>query len=150
MKLRIPPVLQTLLCAAVSWLCARSFPAADLDVPVLQYVAYGLAFFGAVILLQAVMTFARQQTTVNPLEPAKANKLVISGLYRFTRNPMYLGLAAMLFALVFGLQNVTALAGPIAFMIMMTALQIKPEEAALEEKFGQQYTDYRNNVRRWL
>ncbi|WP_430427758.1 methyltransferase family protein [Parasphingorhabdus sp.] len=150
MKLRIPPVVQTILFGTLSWLTAKNFPVADISYPVLKYLAIGLFLFGTAILLQAVLTFARQNTTVNPLEPEKADKLVLSGLYRYTRNPMYLGLAAILFALAFVLQNVAALAGPILFLITMTVLQIKPEERALSEKFGQQYIEYRQRVRRWL
>ncbi len=150
MKLRIPPVVQTILFGTLSWLIAQNFPVADISYPVLKYLAIGLFLFGTAILLQAVLTFARQNTTVNPLEPEKADKLVLSGLYRYTRNPMYLGLAAILFALAFVLQNVAALAGPILFLITMTVLQIKPEERALSEKFGQQYIEYRQRVRRWL
>ena len=150
MKPRVPPVVQTLFFGALSWLTAWNFPVADISYPILRYLAVGLFLFGAGILLQAVFTFARQHTTVNPLEPEKADKLVISGLYRFTRNPMYLGLAAILFALAFLLQNIAALVGPILFLITMTVLQIKPEEMALTSKFGQQYIEYRQQVRRWL
>ncbi len=150
MKLRIPPVVQTILFGTLSWLIAQNFPVADISYPVLKYLAIGLFLFGTAILLQAVLTFARQNTTVNPLEPEKADKLVLSGLYRYTRNPMYLGLAAILFALAFVLQNVAALAGPILFWLGVHNYVLLYEEPHLEREFGESYLDYKTRVSRWL
>ena len=97
-----------------------------------------------------LMDFSRNETTVNPLEPDQAQKLVVSGLFRFTRNPMYLGMALVLFAWALYLANASAIIGPVLFVASITALQIKPEEEVLGKIFGQDYADYRKRVRRWL
>ena len=150
MKPRFPPIFQLLSGGLVSWGVARLFPTADYAAPVLWYVAMALLLFGFAILTNAVLSFVRQKTTVNPLEPQKAERLVITGLYRFTRNPMYLGLAAILVGFALILQNVLALLGPLLFLISMTLLQIIPEERALSKIFGDEYHEYKERVRRWI
>lgn len=150
MKPRFPPVFQIMFGGIISWGMAMIVPQAAFSIPMIKYVGFGLVAVGAVILIASVFKFSQEKTTINPLDPDQASELVISGLYRFTRNPMYLGLALMLLGYTLYLQNFAALAGPIVFLFSMTYLQIKPEEAALSRNFGQQYADYRQQVGRWL
>lgn len=150
MKPRFPPIFQILFGGLISWGIASLFPQAAISIPILNYVGFGLGALGAVILIASVFKFSQEKTTINPLDPDRASELVVSGLYRFTRNPMYLGLALILLGYTLYLQNLAALAGPMVFLFTMTYLQIKREEAALSKNFGQQYDDYRQQVRRWL
>lgn len=150
MKLRIPPLLQAAFCALISWALAALAPQASILLSWLSHVAIGMLVIGLAILLAAVFDFSRNETTVNPLEPQQAQKLVDSGLFRFTRNPMYLGMALVLFAWALYLANALAIIGPVLFVASITVLQIKPEEEALGKIFGQDYSDYRKRVRRWL
>lgn len=150
MKLRIPPLVQAAICALISWALAALVPQASSPLGWLSLVAIGLLVIGSVILLAAVLDFSRSETTVNPLEPEQAETLVVSGLFRFTRNPMYLGMALVLSAWALYLANVLAIIGPVLFVASITALQIKPEEEALGKIFGQDYAEYRKRVRRWL
>lgn len=150
MKPRFPPILQLLAGGLVSWGITRMFSTAEYDAPVLWYLAIALLLFGFAVLTNAVFSFVRQKTTVNPLEPQKAERLVITGLYRFTRNPMYLGLAAILIGFALILENALALLGPLLFVISMTLLQIIPEERALSKIFGDEYHEYKDRVRRWI
>ncbi len=150
MKLRIPPLLQAAIFALISWALAALVPQASISLNWLNLIAIGLLMIGSAILLAAVLDFSRNETTVNPLEPEQAETLVVSGLFRFTRNPMYLGMALLLFAWALYLANALAIIGPVLFVVSITALQIKPEEEVLGKIFGQDYAEYRKRVRRWL
>lgn len=101
-------------------------------------------------MLSGVMAFRRARTTVNPLNPEAATALVIVGVYRYTRNPMYVGLATMLVGWAVYLAAPLALLGPPIFVLFIARFQIVPEERALAEKFGREFADYRKKVRRWL
>jgi len=87
---------------------------------------------------------------VNPLKPDSASALVVAGIYRWTRNPMYLGMATVLAAWGLYLANIGALAGVALFVAYMNRFQIAPEERALEARFGADFAAYRGRVRRWL
>lgn len=150
MKPRFPPIFQIIFGGLISRGMTTAIPQAAIPFPMLKYAGFGLVAVGAVILVASVFKFSQEKTTINPLDPEQASELVISGLYRLTRNPMYLGLALILLGYAAYLQNLAALVGPIVFLFTMTYLQIKPEEAALTKKFGLQYDDYRHHVRRWL
>jgi protein-S-isoprenylcysteine O-methyltransferase Ste14 len=93
----------------------------------------------------------RAGTAVNPLRPERASHLVVAGVYRISRNPMCLGLLLDLIALTVHQAAPMALAGPVGFAACTSiASQIRPEERALEAKFGGAYADYKRRVRRWL
>ena len=105
---------------------------------------------GVLIEIIAVGQFFTERTTVNPLTPGKANKLVVSGLYKYSRNPMYVGLLFVLIGFAVWLGNPVNLLVLSIFFFAITELQIKPEERALSEKFGEEFDAYRRRVRRWL
>jgi protein-S-isoprenylcysteine O-methyltransferase Ste14 len=75
---------------------------------------------------------------------------VDSGIYRFTRNPMYLGMLLVLTAGAVYLGNLAAFAVLPVFVVCMNRLQICPEERFMQEKFGEAYRDYTARVRRWI
>ncbi|ADZ72698.1 methyltransferase family protein [Polymorphum gilvum] len=150
MRLLVPPPLQAFLFAVAMALAARAFPGLAVTFPGQVALAVGLAALGLAIDLTAVVAFLRSRTTVNPLRPAKARMLVATGLYRFTRNPMYLGLLLVLSGWAVWLGHGLAAAIVPLFVVAVTELQIKPEEAALEAKFGEPYRAYRRKVRRWI
>jgi|TARA_R110000824_G_scaffold149230_1_gene319333 protein-S-isoprenylcysteine O-methyltransferase Ste14 len=118
--------------------------------PLSVYAGYGFILSGAILLTLAVLAFVRARTTVNPLAPEQAQALVTTGLYRFTRNPMYLAMAFILIGGTLALSNIAALAAPAIFVGAITMLQIKPEERALQSVFGDEFSTYRNQTRRWL
>ena len=150
MNLRIPPIVQFLICALLAWALAMLVPQLAFGSPLSAYAGYGLIFAGAILLTLAILAFVRARTTVNPLAPEQAQALVTSGLYRFTRNPMYLAMALILIGGAFALGNIAALATPAIFVCVMTELQIKPEERALQSIFGEAFSAYRKQTRRWL
>jgi protein-S-isoprenylcysteine O-methyltransferase Ste14 len=113
-------------------------------------VAVILALVGGAIALGGVISFRRAQTTVNPLKPETSTALVSTGIYRITRNPMYLGMLAVLLAWAAYLSSAWALLGPVAFALYITRFQIIPEERALRSSFGTKFVEYTQRTRRWL
>jgi protein-S-isoprenylcysteine O-methyltransferase Ste14 len=108
-------------------------------------VAAGLAFS-----LLGIMAFRASRTTVNPLNPERASALVTGGVYRITRNPMYVGMAFVLLAWAVNLASVLPFLGVVVFVLYITRLQIVPEERVLKDLFGDAYSRYAARVRRWL
>jgi protein-S-isoprenylcysteine O-methyltransferase Ste14 len=109
-----------------------------------------LAAAGLGLDLAGLLAFRASRTTVNPLAPQRSRVLVTRGVYRITRNPMYLGMALLLAAWALALGSAWAAAGPLAFGLYITRFQIGPEERALQALFGPAYADYCRRVRRWL
>ena len=105
---------------------------------------------GTVIALAGVVEFVRRKTTVNPVTPGAAAVIVTSGIYRFSRNPMYLGLLLVLMGWAVWLSNLMAFALLPFFVLYMNRFQIEPEERALSAKFGRAFIDYMGSVRRWI
>jgi protein-S-isoprenylcysteine O-methyltransferase Ste14 len=133
------------------WAIASSLPPLlPLPAPLRLPAALILTLAGAAIALSGVVSFRRARTTVNPLKPETSTSLVSSGIYRITRNPMYLGMLAVLLAWAAYLPSVLALLGPAAFSLYITRFQIIPEERALHSLFGAPFVEYTQKVRRWL
>ena len=132
------------------WLGAWTVPKAEFLLPGRFYVAGGVALVGAILSILGVASFRRAKTTVNPMKPESSSSLVISGIYRLTRNPMYLGLLLILLGWAVYLSNALALALVPGFVLYMNLFQIKPEERALESRFGPAFAEYRARVRRWI
>lgn len=150
LDLKIPPPVVALFCTAFAWLLARFTP--DFTYPlharILITVFLGLA--GISIALSGVLAFRKAKTTPNPHTPGKSTSIVRSGPYRFTRNPMYLGLAFVLLGFCTYLANPWSLVAVLAFIAYLTRFQIMPEERVLLENFGETYASYTRTVRRWL
>lgn len=147
---RIPPPLVMLLLGAAMWATAWAWPALAFDPPLRLPLAVTIALIGAGIEIAAGWTFRRASTTVNPLRPENAARLVTGGPNRFSRNPMYLSLALLLLAWAVSLGHAVAFALWALFPLFITRFQILPEERALAARFGDAYTAYCAKVRRWL
>lgn len=150
LELKIPPPLVAVATAAGMFLLARSLPLVMLSPAWNSGAALVLLVCGALIDLGGLMAFRRSKTTVNPMTPQRTTALVSTGVYRLTRNPMYLGMVFILLAWAVYLSSAWALVGVPVFMAYITRFQIQPEERALAARFGQGYADYRAQVRRWL
>ncbi len=150
MKLKIPPVIQVLIAAIAMWITSSALDSMIVELPAQLLIAAAFGAAGFTIVFIAVAMFVKAKTTVNPTNPLLAQKLVTTGLYRFSRNPMYLAMALLLAGwgvLLGSVLNVFWLA---AFIQSMNILQIKPEEEALKEIFGDAYIDYCQRTRRWI
>ena len=149
LEFRIPPVALLIIFAAVMAVLAYAVPA-SVSVPERLTVAVVLVVAGALVALAGVVAFRRHKTTVNPFTPEQSSSLVATGIYRFSRNPMYLGFLLALVGWCAYLANwVSALLLPV-FVAYLNRFQIQPEERALKERFGQQFLAYSQSVRRWL
>jgi protein-S-isoprenylcysteine O-methyltransferase Ste14 len=149
-ELKLPPPLLASLAGGIMWLAARPLPALALDWPGQQALAMALAVSGVLLDLSAAIAFYRARTTINPLNPDNTSAMVTGGIYRYSRNPMYLGLLLMLSGWALYLAHPLAWLGLPLFVLGLTRLQILPEERILSEKFGAHYAAYTAAVRRWI
>lgn len=150
LELKIPPLVVLVFVGGLMWWAARMVPAAEFHVPARRAVATGIAAVGVGIAVAGVVSFRRAKTTVNPLNPETASALVASGIYRRTRNPMYLGAFVALLGWAVFLANAVAFILTPLFVVYMNRFQIGPEERALTALFGPQFSEYCGKVRRWL
>lgn len=150
LELRVPPVVVAAVCAGLMWLAARVAPGLAVDVPGREVVVPALALLGTVVAFAGLFTVLRASTTIHPSRPEEASTLVTSGIYRFTRNPMYLGLFFVLLAAAVELEHPLALVVAVLFVPYMTRFQIRPEERALRARFGEAFESYVRRTRRWL
>ena len=150
LELRVPPVALMLLCGVAMWVLAWLFPSLRWPFAGQNAVAIVALMSGVAVAVVGVVQFRRSRTTVNPMTPGASTALVVTGVYRQTRNPMYLGFLLMLIALAVWLANLASLFVLPMFVAYMNRFQILPEERALAARFGQQFEDYRRSVRRWL
>lgn len=147
---RIPPVAVTLLVASLMWVASAAVPAWRLDVPGREFATLALAGLAGSVGLAGLRAFRLARTTSNPLRPDRASALVTAGIYRRTRNPMYVALAIALLAWVVWLGHALALPGVAAFVAWMNRFQIAAEERALRALFGEDFERYCREVPRWL
>jgi protein-S-isoprenylcysteine O-methyltransferase Ste14 len=150
LDLKVPPLAAGALLAALMWLVSRLVPGFNFVFPGREFLALILAIAGAMIILLGVASFRRAKTTINPMKPELSSSLVISGIYKLSRNPMYLGFLLVLAGWAVFLSNALAFVFVAAFIFYMNRFQIEPEEKALAGKFGQEFLDYKSRVRRWL
>ena len=150
LELKIPPPLVAVFLGILMWLTPGlpGSPAIPLDLRL--GVALALLCLGLSIAVSGVVAFRRARTTLNPIKASSASTLVSSGVYRFTRNPMYLGLSLALFAWAVLLSNPLALLLLPVYVLYINRFQIIPEERVLASLFGTEYSAYRGRVRRWL
>jgi protein-S-isoprenylcysteine O-methyltransferase Ste14 len=150
LELKLSPVMTAILLAALMWLLARHTTGFSLA-PQLRLIALiVLIGGGAAIGIAGIWSFRRARTTVNPWRPHASSALVVSGIYRRTRNPMYLGLLLGLAGWGLYLANIYCLLLAFAFVPYMNRFQIQPEERALEQTYGAGFIDYCRQVRRWI
>jgi protein-S-isoprenylcysteine O-methyltransferase Ste14 len=150
LELKFPPVVWVLGCAMCMWACKVWLPDFDFDLRQAQALGGLVASMGLSISVSGVLTFRKARTTVNPMHPGRANSLVRSGPYRFTRNPMYLGMFFVLSGWFLFLHNLAALVFLGVYVAVITEFQIRPEERFMAELFGEQYEEYKREVPRWL
>ncbi|WP_454254926.1 methyltransferase family protein [Pseudomonas sp. Marseille-Q8238] len=147
---RIPPPLVATFSGLLMGLIAVLTPGIDLPTSVRIGLSVALVALGLFFCLAGLVSFRRAKTTINPLRPARASALVSSGIYRISRNPMYVGFALFLLALAAGLASAWSLIGVVGFMLFIGRFQITPEERALNGLFGDEYSAYQRRVRRWI
>src|ERR1700688_3982119 len=147
---KVPPPIVALLIGAMMWGVARWSPLPEGESPLRVAISGGLACLGILALVLGMLAFRRAKTTINPVNIGAASSIVTSGVYRYTRNPMYVGFALMLVGWAVHMAVPLTLAGPAVFILFIARFQIIPEERVLTSKFGEEYRKYQERVRRWL
>ena len=148
MSNKIPTPIVTLFFGLCIYLSRPYFP--EFSFSILNSLSTISFVLGITVFATAVSSFKRQNTTVNPISIEKASSLVVSGVFKYSRNPMYLGMLFILIGLTFKFNLIGGLLFTSIFVIFISIFQIKPEEAAMEKLFDQEWKDYIKNVRRWL
>lgn len=146
----IPPPLALLIGIGLIFALSRYVPAATLPFPGDAWIAGGLFALGLGLMLAAARALQQAHTTINPIHPERASHLVTSGIYRRTRNPIYLGDTIILLGMVFWFSAPLGLLVVAAFVGFIDRFQIRGEERALSRLFGDGYARYRQRVARWL
>lgn len=149
MHLKVPPPIILLLAMIGMYFLTIYWPLMHFTFQGQSVVALMLCFLGGALPVTGLISFKKAQTTVNPHQPQASSHLVTSGVYRFSRNPMYLGFSFILLATFVYLGSLSALLMIPAFVGYINRFQIQPEEAMLQKLFAEEYQRYRQQVRRW-
>lgn len=147
---KVPPPIVALITAVAMWGLRRSLPLADTPPMGDHRIAAAIALLGVATVASGMIAFRRARTTINPVDIGRASSLVSTGVYRLTRNPMYLGLTIVLTGWAFYLGSAMTMIGPILFVAYISVFQIAPEERVLLRIFGDEFRDYTRRVRRWI
>lgn len=146
----IPPPVALLIGIALTYALSRWWPATTVDWAGLPWLAGLLFAAGGGLMLAAVWALWRAHTTIDPFHPERASHLVTDGIYRFSRNPIYLGDALLLTGVASWLGQPLGLLAVGLFLLFIDRFQIRGEEEALTRHFGEQFSRYRQQTRRWL
>ena len=149
LELKIPPPAQFVITAAAMFGVSKIAPALKFTLSGSTALGIGLGIIGLSSGIMGVMQFRKAQTTPNPKEIDKATSLVTSGIYQYTRNPMYLGLTLILLGWALYLSHFLAFVLIPIFVMYIARFQIQPEERMMTQKFGDKYRAYVSKVRRW-
>ena len=150
LELKVPPLVLVLVLAGVMWFAAMQLPSLAITLPWRYGLAVTISGVGILFIFGGVYAFQKAKTTVNPTKPSAASSVVTSGVYRLSRNPMYVGfLLGLIGWATFLSHTLPFLLLPI-YVAYMNRFQISPEERALSAKFGDEYETYKQAVRRWL
>ena len=148
MNNKIPPPIVTLISGLIIFFSKPIFP--EYESNLINVFSAIFLFLGLLVFFLAVASFKKYKTTVNPLQPSNASHLVISGIFRFTRNPMYLGMALILLSLSFKFNLLGGILVTALFIMFITRFQIIPEEDAMLSLFRDEFKTYKENTRRWI
>lgn len=150
LKNKIPPPIVAILSAVLITVLSNYGPALSISMTIKIVLVALFVLTALVFNFSAIIAFRQAQTTVNPLKPDTASALQVSGVYRYSRNPMYLGMALLLCAwCVYEGGVIACLVVPL-FVLYITIFQIMPEEKALESIFKDEFSQYKRRVRRWV
>ena len=150
LELKVPPVAVVLVFAGMMWLASRYETSLVLALPWRGVLAVMVAIIGIAISLAGVIKFHQAKTTVHPVKLEATTAMVTSGVYRFSRHPMYLGFLLAFMGWATWLSHALAFIFLPFFVLYMNRFQIMAEERTLAAKFGREFTEYQNSVRRWL
>lgn len=150
LELKVPPLVVVLVAAGLMWCLASYVPIVLITFAGQTLIAALVAILGMQIVIAGARACYARETTVNPLKPEESSSLITDGVFKFSRNPIYLGLLVMLIGLVVWLGALTPLLMLPIFVWYLNRFQIIPEERSLRNQFNDQYVSYSQRTRRWL
>ena len=151
LETKLPPVIVLVIGILLVWLLSLDAPErAGSDSPLKLLLAVALFSGGVLLTAAAVLSFRKSRTSVDPTDPGKAKSFVTSGVYAWSRNPMYLAMLLILAAFCVYVWQAMGILVLVAFVAYITRFQIIPEERVLAEKFGDEFRRYCERVRRWI
>jgi len=147
---KIPPPFVVLIFAVLMWFLRAITP--FLSITLIFHLVLGImiVLLGFSVEVAAILSLSKAKTTADPTHPKNASSLVTTGMYRFTRNPIYLGDFLILIGWAVYLSNLAALVVTPLFILYINRFQIRPEETAMLELFGDQFAEFKSRVRRWI
>ena len=146
--MKIPPPILVLILVVSSCLSSKKIDV--IHIPNQTLTSILILLIGILILIIPVSKFIKSKTTIDPIKFKKVNKLVTSGIYKYSRNPMYLGLLLIVISSSILYLNIYSVITPMIFYYWINRFQIKREEIFLTEKFGKEYLLYMTRTRRWI
>ena len=150
MSLKLPPAIMFLIFSGFMFLLAKYLPVGYFDFFGRYLLIKAFVLFAILIAFVALIQFYKARTTIDPSKPTKTTVLITSGVYNYSRNPMYLALLLLLLAWGLWLGNAFNTVLAAGFVAFMNKYQIIPEEKALRKQFGKPYDKYCKFVRRWF
>ena len=147
-KLKIPPPILVIILITSIYFSSDKLNL--ISIPYRTLFSIVILSIGILVIINPVVKFIKSKTTVNPVEFKNVEKLVTSGIYKYSRNPMYLGMIMIIISTTVYYLNFYSLLTPFIFYFWINRFQIKREEVFLEEKFGQEYLSYKTKTRRWI
>jgi protein-S-isoprenylcysteine O-methyltransferase Ste14 len=144
------PAKIVLILIAAMFVLDLSLPVYKLSIPGHTFIALAVFVSGLLIIAVSGYSFKMANTTIDPTAPEEATRLVTGGIYRYSRNPMYIGFLAWLLACALYLENIVNFIFLPLYIVLANKLYILPEESALEKLFKDEFTAYIKAVRRWL
>ena len=146
--IKIPPPILVIILTSLVYFSSTKLELIYL--PFRQIVSVIILFIGLIVIISPVVDFIKSKTTVNPVKFKNVNRLVTTGIYRYSRNPMYLGMILIIISTTVYYLNFLSVFSPLIFYIWINKFQISREEIFLEGKFGNEYLKYKSKTRRWI
>lgn len=150
LECKIPPAVLFAADAVLMGVIYKYLPILSYSLPLRKQLLWIFFAAGVLIGLAGLAAFWKRRTTIDPHRPEKASAIVRYGIYKFSRNPMYLGLLVILTGIAIYFANLINILLLIGFVLYMNRFQIIPEERAMAKKFGDDFSDYKKSVRRWI
>ena len=146
--IKIPPPLIVLVLIVSIYFSSKKIDL--INIPLQLEISIFILSAGILIFVNPVLQFIKSKTTVNPIQFEEVNKLVTSGIFKYSRNPMYLGMMMIVLSTSIFYLNIYSILTPLLFILWINKFQIKREEEFLIEKFGDEYLSYKKKTRRWI
>ena len=146
--IKIPPPLIVLTLIISIYFSSKKIDL--INIPFQLEISFFILSLGILVFINPVLKFIKSKTTINPIQFEETNRLVTSGIFKYSRNPMYLGMLMIIISTSIFYLNIYSILTPFLFVFWINKFQIKREEAFLAEKFGKEYLSYKNKTRRWI